>query len=171
MPVLFLKTSEPRDAVCRSTCPAAVRAVRSVSKFMHRHIRIAYKDHLVIARDIPQHPVGFQRLLGIDRWIPVKSFLKAVVEIIYLQIRECVRLVQRLEKQAAELLIRAHRTARIDQQQQLQPVFSRRLHPYIEDPTAAACAVDRSAYIQLLFAVFKLSRQFSQQPERHLELP
>ena len=89
----FPKTSEPRDAVCRSTCPAAVRAVRSVSKFMHRHIRIAYKDHLVIARDIPQHPVGLQRLLGIDRWIPVKSFLEAVVEIVDLQIRECVGLI------------------------------------------------------------------------------
>ena len=92
------------------------------------------------------------------------------MEIIYLQIRERVRFVQRLEKQTAELFIRAHRTSRIDQQQQLQPVFSRRLHPYIEDPSAAACAVDRSTYIQLLFAVFKLSRQFSQQPECHLEL-
>ena len=65
---------------------------------MDRHIRISHEDDLVLAGNIPQDPVGFNafRSVSIDGSF-IDPLLQAVMEIIDLQIRECICLMQRLE--------------------------------------------------------------------------
>ena len=124
---------------------------------MDRHVGVAYEDDFVFAGNVLKHPVAFDALFRIHFRVFVHPLLQAVVEVIDLQIGEGIGLVEGLKQQTAKLLIRPHGSAGVDEHHEFQPVFSRRLHPDIQDPAPLAGVVDGSANVQLFFAGFQLS--------------
>ena len=124
---------------------------------MDRHIRISHEDDLVLAGNIPQDPVGFNAFRRIHFRVFIDPLLQAVMEIIDLQIRKSICLMQRLKQQTSKLLVRPHRSARIDEYHDLQPVLSRWLHPDVQDPAPSAGMIYRAANIQLFLAGFQLA--------------
>ena len=95
-----------------------------------------------------------------------QAFVRKIVEVEIFQVPELG--ARRREQLLADLHVRIHRAADVEQQQQLDGVAPLRLHAQVEDAAVARGGADGAVEIEFLGRT--LARETAQPPQRHLDI-